>query len=161
MQIRAAILVASDRISQGREVDKSGALAGELLAEVADVVEIRVVPDEEDQIAAALLGWCADGIDLVLTVGGTGLGPRDVTPEATRRVIERETPGITAALLIRSLQSTPKAMLSRAVSGVRARTLIVNLPGSTGAVRDLAPCLVAVLPHAQEVLSGKPEAYRK
>ena len=161
MPIRAAVLVASDRISRGVEVDSSGALAAELLAPVADVGEVRVVPDEVDLIAEALHEWCAAGVDLVLTIGGTGLSPRDVTPEATWRVIERETPGITAALLMRGLQSTPRAMLSRAVSGVRGRTLIVNLPGSTSAVRELVPFLCEVLPHAAEVLSGKPEEYRK
>lgn len=161
MPMRAAILVASDRISRGVEADRSGALAAELLAAVADVGEVRVVPDEADLIAETLHEWCASGVDLVLTIGGTGLSPRDVTPEATWRVIERETPGITAALLMRGLQSTPKAMLSRAVSGVRGRTLIVNLPGSTSAVRELVPYLCEVLPHAVEVLSGRPEDYRK
>jgi len=161
MQLRVAILVASDRISQGEEKDASGVLAAELLAEIADVAEIRVVPDEEDRIAEALLDWCSDGMDIVLTLGGTGLGPRDVTPEATRRVIERETPGITTALLVRGLQSTPRAMLSRATSGVHGRTLVINLPGSTAAVRELVPYLCQVLPHAVEVLSGKPEEYRK
>lgn len=161
MQVKAAILVASDRISAGAEQDRSGALAAELLGETAEVAEVRVVPDEVDRIAGALTEWCEQRLDVVLTVGGTGLSPRDVTPEATRRVIERETPGITTALLVRGLQSTPKAMLSRAVSGVRGRTLIVNLPGSTSAVRELVPYLCEVLPHAVEVLSGQPEAYRK
>jgi molybdopterin adenylyltransferase len=156
----AAILVASDRISAGAEQDRSGVLAAELLAGTADVAEVRVVPDEVDRIAAVLHQWCAEGVDVVLTIGGTGLSPRDVTPEATRRVIERETPGITAALLLRGLQSTPKAMLSRAVSGARGRTLIVNLPGSTSAVRELVPYLCEALPHAAEVLSGRPESYR-
>ncbi len=161
MHITAAILVASDRISAGSEQDRSGALAAELLSGTAQVTEVRVVPDEVDAIAGALREWCKAGLDLVLTVGGTGLSPRDVTPEATRRVIERETPGISTALLVRGLQSTPKAMLSRAVSGVRGRTLIVNLPGSTSAVRELVPYLCEALPHAAEVLSGKPEDYGK
>jgi molybdopterin adenylyltransferase len=161
MQIKAAILVASDRISRGEERDRSGALAAELLGGTADVAELRVAPDEVDQIASTLHEWCAQGLDLVLTIGGTGLSARDVTPEATRRVIERETPGITTALLLRGLRSTPKAMLSRAVSGVRGRTLIVNLPGSTSAVRELIPYLCEALPHAVEVLFGKPEDYRK
>jgi len=161
MHIKAAILVASDRISAGTEQDRSGALAADLLAGTAVVAEVLVVPDEGDLIAAALQKWCREGMDLVLTIGGTGLSARDVTPEATRRVIERETPAITTALLVRGLQSTPKAMLSRAVSGVRDRTLIVNLPGSTSAVRELVPYLCEALPHAVEVLSGKPEGYRK
>ena len=156
---RAAILVASDRISRGEEQDTSGALAAELLADAAEVVEVRVVPDETDALAEAMLGWCADGVDLVLTVGGTGFSPRDVTPEATRRVIEREAPGIATALLVKGLASTPKAMLSRATAGIRGGTLIVNLPGSRSAVTESVPYLLSILPHVLEVLGGTPEAY--
>lgn len=159
MRIRAAILVASDRISRGLEKDRSGALAAELLAEVADVAEVRVVPDELERIAETLREWCADGMDLILTVGGTGFSPRDVTPEATRTVIEREAPGISTALLVRGLESTPRAMLSRAAAGVCGRTLIVNLPGSRSAVTESVEYLLEVLPHALEVIGGAPEAY--
>ncbi len=162
MGFAAAVLVASDRISRGEEQDRSGALAAEILTgceHVNEVVEVRVVPDEKDLLAATLRQWCEDGIGLVLTIGGTGLGPRDVTPEATRAVIERETPGITTALLVRGLRSTPAAMLSRATSGVRGRTLIVNLPGKVSAVGELVPYLLNAVPHAIEVLSGVPEDY--
>lgn len=159
MRIRAAILVASDRISRGVEQDRSGALAAELLAEVADVAEVRVVPDELERIAETLREWCADGMDLILTVGGTGFSPRDVTPEATRTVIEREAPGISTALLVRGLECTPRAMLSRATAGVCGRTLIVNLPGSRSAVTESVEYLLEVLPHALEVIGGAPEAY--
>ncbi|MHC4591691.1 MAG: MogA/MoaB family molybdenum cofactor biosynthesis protein [Planctomycetota bacterium] len=159
MQIRAAILVTSDRISQGIEQDRSGALAAELLAGAAEVAELKVVPDDVDRIAQALRQWCAEGLDLILTIGGTGLGPRDVTPEATQSVLEREAPGINAALLARGLSSTPKAMLSRAVAGTCGSTLIINLPGSTSAVRESVPYLLQVLPHAMETLHGQPEAY--
>ncbi|MFO7958762.1 MAG: MogA/MoaB family molybdenum cofactor biosynthesis protein [Candidatus Brocadiia bacterium] len=158
----AAVLVPSDRISRGEEQDRSGALAADILAGCEDVtgaVEVRVVADEADLIAAALREWCEKGVGLVLTVGGTGLSARDVTPEATRTVIDRETPGITTALLTRGLQSTPRAMLSRATSGVRDRTLIVNLPGSTSAVRELVPYLLQAVPHAVEVLGGLQEDY--
>lgn len=162
MGFAAAVLVASDRISRGEEQDRSGALAADILAScdaVTEVVKVRVVADEADLIAAALREWCEDGVGLVLTVGGTGLSARDVTPEATRAVIDRETPGITTALLTRGLQSTPRAMLSRATSGVRDRTLIVNLPGSTSAVRELVPYLLEAAPHAVEVLGGLQEDY--
>jgi len=164
MGFAAAVLVTSDRISRGEEQDRSGAAAAEILAdcdEVTRVVEVRVVPDEADMIAAALREWSEGGVGLVLTVGGTGLSVRDVTPEATRAVIQRETPGITTALLARGLASTPRAMLSRATSGVRGRTLIVNLPGSTSAVRELVPYLLEAAPHAIEVLGGVQEDYDK
>ncbi len=159
MPVRAAILVASDRISRGEEQDKSGALAAELLSGFADVVEVRVVPDEVDDLAGALREWAADGVDLVLTIGGTGFSPRDVTPEATRAVLDRETPGIATALLVKGLESTPKAMLSRAVAGICDHTLIVNLPGSRSAVSESIPYLLGILPHALEVIGGTPEPY--
>lgn len=159
MKIKAAILVTSDRISRGTEQDRSGPAAAEALSEIAQVVEIRVVPDDLERIVESLREWCDQGIDLILTVGGTGLGPRDVTPEATRSILEREAPGISTALLVHGLASTPRAMLSRASAGVRDKTLIVNLPGSTRAVEDSVRHLVAVLPHALEVMSGRPEEY--
>ncbi|MFO8009079.1 MAG: MogA/MoaB family molybdenum cofactor biosynthesis protein [Candidatus Brocadiia bacterium] len=157
--MKAAILVTSDRIYRGEEQDRSGAAAAELLAESAEVVETRVVPDEADLIEAVLLEWCSRGVSLVLTVGGTGLGPRDVTPEATRRVVEREAPGVSTGLLVHGLDSTPRAMLSRATAGVRGATLIVNLPGSTSAVRELVPYVMQIVPHALEVIGGAAEPY--
>jgi molybdopterin adenylyltransferase len=159
MRIRAAVLVTSDRISQGLEQDRSGHAAAEILSGLGEVGETRVVPDEFDRIVEALQGWSDQGVDLVLTIGGTGLGPRDVTPEATRTVLDRETPGISTALLMQGLRSTPRAMLSRATSGVCGRTLIVNLPGSTSAVRESVPYLLQIVPHALEVMRGTPEAY--
>jgi molybdenum cofactor synthesis domain-containing protein len=159
MQIRAAVLVTSDRIAEGQEQDRSGALASELLEEFADMAELRVVPDELNTIARTLREFCDEGMDLVLTVGGTGLGPRDVTPEATRQVIEREASGIATALVARGLEQTPRAMLSRATAGVCGETLIINLPGKPDAVRDSIGYLREVLPHAVEVLLGHPEAY--
>ncbi|KPK62753.1 MAG: hypothetical protein AMK73_05710 [Planctomycetes bacterium SM23_32] len=161
MQIRAAVLVTSDRIAKGLEEDRSGKRAAELLGQVADVAETRVLPDDVHSIGECLRQWCAEGMDLIVTVGGTGLGPRDVTPEATLSVLEREAPGISAALLVEGLKSTPRAMLSRAVAGVNGRTLIVNLPGSTSAVEEGMACLMPVLPHAFEVLRGEPEPYEE
>jgi molybdopterin adenylyltransferase len=157
--MRAAVLVTSDRISRGEQEDRSGRAAAELLAGQADLHELRVVPDDAGRIAAALTEWCGARVDLILTVGGTGLGPRDVTPEATREVLDREAPGIATALLVRGLQSTRRAMLSRATAGVRGGTLIVNLPGNTSAVRDLVPYLLQVVPHALETARGALESY--
>ncbi len=156
---RAAVLVTSDRIHAGREEDRSGRAAADILEELADVIEVRVVPDERALIAEALAGWSDEGVDFVLTVGGTGLSPRDVTPEATLDVVDRRAPGISTALLMHGLSTTPKAMLSRAVAGVRGQTLIVNLPGSTSAVCELVPYLLEALPHALEVVRGVPEDY--
>ena len=154
MRIRAALLVTSDRISRGVGEDRSGEIACEVLGPIAEVVEKRVVPDEADRIRDALLGWCEQGIELVLTIGGTGLSPRDVTAEVTRSVIEKEARGISTALLVRGLQATPRAMLSSAIAGVRGQTLIINLPGSKSAVLESLEYLRDVLPHAIEVVHG-------
>ncbi len=159
--MKAAVLVTSDRISRGEEEDRSGRTAAETLAGAAELHELRVVPDDAGRIAAALIEWCGAGVDLILTVGGTGLGPRDVTPEATREVVDREAPGIATALLVRGLGSTHRAMLSRATAGLRGGTLIVNLPGSTSAVLDLVPYLLQVVPHALETARGAPEPYHE
>ncbi|MGD2175140.1 MAG: MogA/MoaB family molybdenum cofactor biosynthesis protein [Candidatus Brocadiaceae bacterium] len=159
MDFQAAILVASDRIYRGEQEDESGRAAAGLLGDCAQVAELRVVPDERDLIAAALREWSDRGIGLILTIGGTGLSARDVTPEATREVIEREVPGISAALLRQGLSSTPRAMLSRATAGTRKESLIVNLPGSVSAVNELVPYLLQVVPHALDVLRGEPEPY--
>ncbi len=153
--IRSAVLVASDRSAAGVRSDASGPAAVEALEDWSQVVDLAVVPDEYEQIREKLLEWCRDGVDLVLTLGGTGLSPRDVTPEATRSVIEKEAHGITVALLVHGLQDTPKAMLSRAVAGVRGNTLIVNLPGKPTAVTDGINYLKDALPHAVEVIRGE------
>jgi molybdopterin adenylyltransferase len=157
---RVAILTISDRSSQGVREDASGALVRELVTDglAAEVVAYRVVPDERPQIEAALREW-ADGrvADLVLTTGGTGLAPRDITPEATRAVLEREVPGIPEAMRAASLLKTPFAMLSRMAAGTRGNTLIINLPGSPKAVRENLAVILPVLPHALEKLMGDPE----
>ncbi len=155
IDIRSAVLVASDRSAAGVRPDASGPAAVEALEIWTQVVDMAVIPDEYEQIREKLLEWCRDDVDLVFTLGGTGLSPRDVTPEATRAVIEKEAQGITAALLYHGLQDTPKAMLSRAVAGVCGRTLIINLPGKPAAVTDGINYLKDALPHAVEVVRGE------
>lgn len=157
---RVAILTISDRSSQGQREDASGAVIRELVSAelAAEVVAYRVVPDERPEIEAALREW-ADRreADLVLTTGGTGLAPRDITPEATRAVLEREVPGIPEAMRAASLLKTPFAMLSRMAAGTRGNTLIINLPGSPKAVRENLAVILPALPHALEKLMGDPE----
>jgi molybdopterin adenylyltransferase len=160
--IRVGVLTVSDRSARGERADLSGpAVAAAALAQLPEamVAERAVVLDDRAAIAARLALWADDlGLDLILTTGGTGFAPRDVTPEATRDVIERETPGLAEAMRAASLRITPHAMLSRGVAGIRGRTLIVNLPGSPkGAVENLAT-IAPVLPHAIELLREMPEA---
>ncbi|HET7263209.1 MAG TPA: MogA/MoaB family molybdenum cofactor biosynthesis protein [bacterium] len=158
--IRCGILTASDSVSKGRGEDGSGNyLAETLRAEGAEVLARVVVPDHLETIAASLTEM-ADrlGVDLVLTTGGSGAAPRDVTPEATLRVVERQMPGIPEAARIATASRTPLAMLSRAVAGIRGRTLIVNLPGSPKAVREWMDVILPVLRHTVELLhDGKLE----
>ena len=150
-----AIVCVSDRCSAGVCQDKSGPLIRELVSPLGKTAEYILVPDEKEEIEKALIYLCDDvKADIVLTTGGTGFAPRDITPESTKAVIEKEAPGIAEAIRIKSLQITPKAMLSRAVSGIRKNTLIVNLPGSPKAVKESLEFILPVLPHAVEVLSG-------
>ena len=155
---RAAVLTLSDRASRGEREDATGPMLRELVAALpAEVAVYEVLPDDEDALADRLCSLAdRGGVDLVLTNGGTGLSPRDVTPEATRRVVEREVPGMAEAMRAASLAKTPRAMLSRAVCGVRGRTLIVNLPGSPRAARENLEVLLPALAHALDKVRGDP-----
>ena len=145
------MLTVSDRVSRGEAEDKSGDLLAGLLEADGYEVERRVVPDEREQIAAALRDLAASA-RLVLSTGGTGLAPRDVTPEATRDVLDREAPGIAQALRADSIAKTPHGLLTRGVAGVAGSALVVNLPGSTGGCRDGYALLAPALPHALALL---------
>jgi molybdopterin adenylyltransferase len=155
-RIRTAVLTVSDRSARGERVDESGRVLAESLDPGLYAVEgRRILPDEQAEIATALLELCEAGFELVLTTGGTGFAPRDVTPEATRAVVEREAPGLAEAMRAASLALTPHAMLSRSFAGIRGRTLIVNLPGSPKAVRENLAVILPALPHGVELLRGE------
>ncbi len=155
--IRVAVLTASDRAAAGVYEDRSGPALQHLVTTTlqAEVVATQILPDNREQIAAQLRSW-ADGnaVDVILITGGTGFAPTDVTPEATRDVIEREAPGLSEAMRAASLEITPHAMLSRAVCGIRGRALIIDLPGSPTAARENLEVLLPALPHAVALLRG-------
>jgi molybdopterin adenylyltransferase len=153
--MKIGILTVSDKGARGEREDKSGPAIRELMeAQGAEIVRTRIVPDEPELIKAALVEWSDEGIDLILTTGGTGFSPRDWTPEATKAVIERETPGISEAIRQAGMRKTPTAMLSRAASGIRKSTLIINLPGSEKGVRESLEAVMDALPHGVEILKG-------
>ena len=157
MALRLAILTISDAGSRGERVDTSGdAIAAWAADKGYQLAERALVPDETGRIAAAIAAWAdGDRADLVLTTGGTGLTPRDVTPEATRAVLDREAPGIAEALRMSVYPRFPRAALSRGIAGIRGRTLIVNLPGSTGGVRDGLAVLDGLVEHAVDLVRGE------
>jgi molybdopterin adenylyltransferase len=161
MTLRIAILTISDAGSRGQRADGSGdAIAAWTEKRGYRLAERALVPDETTRIATTLAAWAdADAADLILTTGGTGLTPRDVTPEATRAVLDREAPGIAEALRVSVYPRFPRAALSRGIAGVRARTLIVNLPGSTGGVKDGLAVLDGLVEHAVDLVRGAPSGH--
>ena len=154
--MRIAVLTVSDAGSRGERPDTSGDAVVAWAAGRGDAIVARdLVPDDAGAIVTRLLAWCdSDLADLILTTGGTGLSPRDITPEATRVVIEREAPGLAERIRVSCLESFPRAALSRGLAGVRNRSLIVNLPGSTGGVRDALAALAPIAQHACDILRG-------
>jgi molybdenum cofactor synthesis domain-containing protein len=153
----AGILTISDKGSRGERQDKSGEAIREILSHMdARIVNYDIVPDEKGLIVEKLVNWAdKDNLDVVITTGGTGLTPRDVTPEATLAVVDRIVPGFAEAMRAESLKKTPHAMLSRAVVGTRGRCLIINLPGGPKAVRECLQVILPALPHAVETLKGQ------
>lgn len=159
MPFSAAILTISDKGARGERLDTSGDAIREMLSSLeVSVDRYEVIPDDRASITERLIAWVdGGGFDLIVTTGGTGLGPRDVTPQATRDALDYEAPGLAEAMRLEGMKHTPMAMLSRAVAGVRGRTLIVNLPGSPKGVRESLSALLPVLPHALETLRGQTE----
>ncbi|MEK6537123.1 MAG: MogA/MoaB family molybdenum cofactor biosynthesis protein [Actinomycetota bacterium] len=156
MSFTSAVITVSDKGAHGEREDSSGVALESLLMDAGAASVARViVPDERNQITAALREYCCEKkVDLVVTTGGTGLTARDVTPEATREVIEREVPGFAEAIRAASLKITPRAMLSRAVSGIRGQTLVINFPGSPKACEESFAVIRPVIGHALELLAG-------
>jgi molybdopterin adenylyltransferase len=155
--IVAAILTLSDKGSKGEREDLAGPLIREMISEIGATVQYyEVIPDEKGLLKEKLIDYCTK-VDLVLTTGGTGLSPRDVTPDATREVIDIMIPGIPEAMRLAGLEKTKRAMLSRAVAGIRGNALIINLPGSPNAVREGLEAIMEVIPHAIEKIRGSTE----
>ncbi len=155
--IKAAVITLSDKGAAGLRADEGGPLIKEMLASIgAETAFYEIIPDDREIIKSKLLEY-SRLVDLIVTTGGTGLAPRDVTPEATREVIEKEVPGMAEAMRMEGLKKTNRAMLSRGVAGVRGRCLIINLPGSPKAVRDGLSAVLDVLPHAIEKIKGSTE----
>lgn len=157
ISIKVAILTASDKGARGEREDRSAQVITEMVAAIGgEVVAYDVVPDEQETLAAKMKEYADQKcVDLILTTGGTGLAPRDLTPEATLDVVDRVIPGISEAMRMKGLEKTPHAMLSRSVAGSRGQTLIINLPGSPRAVRENLDVVLPAIPHALEILQGR------
>jgi molybdopterin adenylyltransferase len=155
--LNLGILTISDKGWQGERADDSGTAIKERFSQRdGQVVRYEVVPDEADIIAGKLAQWADEGsMDIIVTTGGTGLGPRDVTPEATLKVLDKEVPGLTEAMRAETFHQTPTAILSRAAAGVRGKCLIINLPGSPKAVQECLNVILPVLPHAVQIIKGE------
>jgi molybdopterin adenylyltransferase len=155
--MKVAILTASDKGARGEREDRSAQVITEMVAAIGgEVVAYDVVPDEQETLAAKMKEYADQKcVDLILTTGGTGLAPRDLTPEATLDVVDRVIPGISEAMRMKGLEKTPHAMLSRSVAGSRGQTLIINLPGSPRAVRENLDVVLPAIPHALEILQGR------
>lgn len=154
-KFRIGVLTLSDKGAHGQRVDESGPVVVGMLAAVGEVTHVAILPDDIGSIVTILSDWSdQDRLDLIVTTGGTGLTPRDVTPQATLRVLDYEIPGMAEVMRMQSLSKTPHAMLSRAVVGVRRRTMIVNLPGSPKAARENLQAILPALPHALAKLAG-------
>lgn len=151
------ILTMSDKGSRGERVDLSGPAIRDIVTSSLEckIVKYELIPDDKDTIAGKLAEWSDEGtVDVIFTTGGTGLGARDVTPEATLSIVDKEVPGIAEAIRTGTLSKTPMAMLSRSVAGMRKKTLIINMPGSPRAVRECLEIIVPAVPHAVEMIKG-------
>ena len=154
--IKIGIVTVSDRCSDGKREDKSGPLIRQMIKGLGKVVKYEIIPDEKASISQAIKELVDEfKADLVLTTGGTGLSPRDVTPEATGEVVEKEIPGFAELMRQKSFQITPMAILSRAIAGIRGKSLIINLPGSPKAVNECLEIILPLVPHALEMIEGK------
>ncbi|MFQ5967334.1 MAG: molybdenum cofactor biosynthesis protein B [Acidimicrobiia bacterium] len=158
--MKAKVLTVSDRVSAGEAEDRAGPALVARLADLGFPAEIEVVPDGVESVRSALKGYVSGGIDLVVTTGGTGFGPRDVTPEATSGVIERPAPGLVEAMRAATFGKNPHGMLSRGVAGIAGSTLIVNLPGSPAGAEESLEVIGLALSHAMALLSGKPTEHQ-
>jgi len=158
--MRAGVLTISDRVSRGEVADLSGPRAAELLAGWGFAAEVRVVPDGIEQVEAGIRGFLADRVSLVVTTGGTGFAPRDLTPEATRRVLDREAPGLAEAMRAATFGSNPHGMLSRGMAGLAGSAVVVNLPGSVSGVEESLAVIGPALGHACRLAASEPSDHR-
>jgi len=155
-KIKIGIVTVSDSCFQGKREDKSGEVAKRMVASLGSVVEHRVVPDEKSILRPTLLELVEKKVDLLLTTGGTGISPRDVTPDVTNEIIEKKIPGLCELVRIKTFSSSPTSVLSRAIAGIKGKTLIINLPGSPKGVEESLTILVPILPHAFDMIQGFP-----